>query len=59
MIWNCPLCHTPLDAASRDWPDAIYRCRICKLEFVRDKGGTGLKLRPFSDEMEDGEGARR
>jgi rubredoxin len=51
MNWNCPLCRTSLDVIAGDSRHgAVYRCRICKLEFVPDDRGTGLRLRPLAGE---------
>lgn len=50
MPWKCPACvtaitHAPNDAMPR--PGVIYRCSVCRLEFVLDKATKKLTLAPL------------
>ena len=50
MPWKCPACvtairHAPIDATPR--PGVIYRCSVCRLEFVLDKVTQKLTLAPL------------
>jgi hypothetical protein len=50
MPWKCPACvtalsHSPIDATPR--PGVIYRCSVCRLEFVLDTVTKKFTLAPL------------
>jgi hypothetical protein len=50
MPWKCPACSTAISHAAIDampQPGVIYRCSVCRLEFVLDRVTKKLTLAPL------------
>jgi hypothetical protein len=53
MPWKCPACSTQIrhsDAEPAPRPGVIYRCPVCRLELVVEKGTNKLMVAPLSDD---------
>ena len=51
MTWTCPACRTAIQhTEDQPRPGTVYRCHICRLEFVVDGDLGKLTLAPLPTE---------